>query len=317
MKKIATCAQLACVLEASAPKPGNVNRYHDFRDTKYEHFLASGIAIGRFAEDAASRGFEAGKGNISIGNIGVGRLIRDAVFETKRWHSGRNTNLGTAMLLIPLSAACGVMISKLKKIENKNIRKNLDLIIKKSTYKDSLFLYEAIRAAKPGGLGKIKKIPQGSWHVRHSFLRKLDVNDKGSDREIIKKKLNLYDIFKFSKDSIAEELTTKMRISFEIGYPKIREAYSKKKDINAAILYSFLEILSRVPDSLIARKNSMKVAQEISQEARTVLETGMDAERLSKFDKKLRDKNNRLNPGTTADLVTSSLMIALLNGLKV
>ncbi|MFH1774013.1 MAG: triphosphoribosyl-dephospho-CoA synthase [Methanobacteriota archaeon] len=302
MKKIATCAQLACVLEASAPKPGNVNRYHDFRDTKYEHFLASGIAIGRFAEGAASRGFEAGKGNISISNIGVGRLIRDAVFETKRWHSGRNTNLGTAMLLIPLSAACGVMISKLKKIENKNIRKNLDSIIKKSTYKDSLFLYEAIRAAKPGGLGK---------------LRKLDVNDKCSDREIIKKKLNLYDIFKFSKDSIAEELTTKMRISFEIGYPKIRESYSKKKDINAAILYSFLEILSRVPDSLIARKNSMKVAQEISQEARAVLETGMDAGRLSEFDRKLRDKNNRLNPGTTADLVTSSLMIALLNGLKI
>lgn len=299
MKDIAACAQLACVLEASAPKPGNVNRHHDFRDTKYEHFLASGIAIGRFAESAASRGFEAGKGKISISDICVGRLIRDAVLETKRWHRGRNTNLGIAMLLIPLSAACGITIARFK---NENVRNNLDAVIKKSTYKDSLFLYEAIRAAKPGGLGKV---------------RKLDVNDKSSDREIIRKKLNLYGIFEFSKqDSVALELITKMRISFEIGYPSIREAYSKKGDINAAILSAFLEILSRIPDSLIARKNGIRVAQEISQEARAVLETGMEAERLEKFDKKLRDKNNRLNPGTTADLVASSLMIALLNGLR-
>lgn len=298
MKDIAACAQLACVLEASAPKPGNVNRYHDFRDTKYEHFLASGIAIGRFAESAALRGFEAGKGNISIGNVGVGRLIRDAVFETKRWHSGRNTNLGTAMLLIPLSAACGITLARFK---NEDVRKNLDAVIKKSTYEDSLFLYEAIRAAKPGGLGKV---------------RKLDVNSKSSSKEIIRKKLNLYDIFKFSKDSVALELITKMRVSFEIGYPNIIEAYSKKKDINAAILSAFLEILSQVPDSLIARKNGIKVAQEISQEAKAILETGTDAERLEKFDRKLRDKNNRLNPGTTADLVASSLMIALLNGVR-
>lgn len=301
IQDIAACAQLACILEASAPKPGNVNRYHDFRDTKYEHFLASGIAIGKPAENAAFLGFEAGKGGLDISDIGVGRLIRDAVFETKKWHRS-NTNLGIAMLLIPLSAACGVTLARLKKMKNENVRKNLDLIIKKSTYKDSLFLYEAIRAAELGGLGRVKR---------------LDVNVKSSDREIVKEKLNLYDIFDFSKwDSVARELITKMRISFEVGYPSIREAYSKKKDINAAILSAFLEILSRIPDSLIARKNGIKAAQEISQEARAVLETGIDAERLEKFDKKLRDKNNRLNPGTTADLVASSLMIALLNGLR-
>src|SRR5919199_3687978 len=43
---VAGAAQLACVLEVSAAKPGNITPSHDFRDTSYEDMLRSAIAVG-------------------------------------------------------------------------------------------------------------------------------------------------------------------------------------------------------------------------------------------------------------------------------
>src|SRR5207245_171047 len=43
---VAVAAQLACLLEASAPKPGNVSPGADFHDATYEAFLATAAAIG-------------------------------------------------------------------------------------------------------------------------------------------------------------------------------------------------------------------------------------------------------------------------------
>jgi len=38
---VGTAAQLACLLEVSAPKPGNVSPGSHFGDTRFEDFLAS------------------------------------------------------------------------------------------------------------------------------------------------------------------------------------------------------------------------------------------------------------------------------------
>ena len=43
---IGVMAQLACLLEVSAPKPGNVCPGRHFPDARYEDFLASALAIG-------------------------------------------------------------------------------------------------------------------------------------------------------------------------------------------------------------------------------------------------------------------------------
>src|SRR5919199_735300 len=43
---VAGAAQLACVLEVSAEKPGNITPSYDFRDTSYEDMLRSAIAVG-------------------------------------------------------------------------------------------------------------------------------------------------------------------------------------------------------------------------------------------------------------------------------
>jgi len=83
-------AQLAMVLEVSAyPKPGNVDRCHDYETTRLEHFLASAI-LARPALEAAERS-----------DAGPGVLIHQAV-ECTSGHRGGNTHFGAFILLIPL-----------------------------------------------------------------------------------------------------------------------------------------------------------------------------------------------------------------------
>jgi triphosphoribosyl-dephospho-CoA synthase len=90
MMRPAERAQLAMMLEVTAyPKPGNVDRCHDYPETHLEHFLASMI----FARQALE---EAGEGKGRIGEI-IGHAVRD----TNR-HSGGNTHFGAFILLIPL-----------------------------------------------------------------------------------------------------------------------------------------------------------------------------------------------------------------------
>src|SRR5436309_14435632 len=81
---VAAAAQLACLLEASAPKPGNVSPFASFRDATYEDFLASAAAIGpAFA---------------AAGGQSLGTTIREAMEATSRWATS-NTNLGLVLLL--------------------------------------------------------------------------------------------------------------------------------------------------------------------------------------------------------------------------
>jgi triphosphoribosyl-dephospho-CoA synthase len=83
-------AQLAMMLEVCAfPKPGNVDRCHDFETTRLEHFLASAIYARPALEEA-----ESGQGRI-------GEIIRHAVSATN-CHAGGNTHFGAFILLIPL-----------------------------------------------------------------------------------------------------------------------------------------------------------------------------------------------------------------------
>ncbi|ACL16051.1 triphosphoribosyl-dephospho-CoA synthase [Methanosphaerula palustris] len=86
-------AQLAMMLEVCAsPKPGNVDRCHDYPDTRLEHFLASTLMVRPVLERAEQRA------------TGIGTLIREAVQATS-FHRGGNTHFGAFILLMPL--ICG------------------------------------------------------------------------------------------------------------------------------------------------------------------------------------------------------------------
>src|SRR3954454_19875406 len=87
---VAGAAQLACVLEVSAEKPGNITPSHDFHDTSYEDMVRSAIAVGPDLARAGERG--------------VGDTVL-AVVQASRAAAKANTNLGIALLLAPLAGA--------------------------------------------------------------------------------------------------------------------------------------------------------------------------------------------------------------------
>jgi triphosphoribosyl-dephospho-CoA synthase len=286
-------AQAGCVLEASVNKPGNVGPNHDFEDTRFTDFLLSGIAIG----DAVRKAVEFGMVNKS-GSEGIGALIRAAVEDSARRHRGKNTNLGMAMLAIPLSASAGICIDK-SRFSLSEIRKGVSKIIKGSTPGDTIELYDAIT--------------QSNAEVGRSD--RFDVSDPKSKQRVLEKGLNLHDIFEISKwDSVSKELVSEMEITFTIGYPTIKDEFEENADIKESILRCFFKVLSKVPDTLIARKNTTDIAIEVSNEARSVLEKGLNPKEVATFDSKLRSHGNKYNPGTTADLTASSIMVAFLDG---
>jgi triphosphoribosyl-dephospho-CoA synthase len=307
VQDIARAAQLASALEVSGyPKPGNVHRVADLEEATFEQFIASSVAIGPILLEVAERGFRAGKGEIMSTEIAIGGAIKEAIQDTKRWQRDENTNLGTVMLLVPLTAAAGFTLAKLGKIDIKKLRGNLSGILKSTTPQDAVDVYDAISIAKPGGLGKVAE---------------LDVKDRRSKKRILDESISLYEVMKISSrwDNISKEWTTDMQITFEFGYPLVKKLYSTTKNMNRTTVQSFLEILSKYPDTFVQRIHGRKVAEEVSERARAIIRKGgmLTAEGrklVAKFDEELRGRG--INPGTTADLTASSLMVAILDGLR-
>jgi triphosphoribosyl-dephospho-CoA synthase len=127
---VAAAAQLACLLEVSAPKPGNVSPGRHFHDTSYEDFVASAVAIGPALALAGERP--------------LGATIRSAIEATAHW-TRHNTNLGIVLLLAPLArAACR---------SGGGLRPRVERVLAETTVADAAEVYEAIRLAHPGGLG--------------------------------------------------------------------------------------------------------------------------------------------------------------------
>ncbi|AXV39340.1 triphosphoribosyl-dephospho-CoA synthase [Methanobacterium sp. BAmetb5] len=298
---VSKCAQIASVLEVSGhPKPGNVHRTQNFPDMVFEDFLLSGIAIGDTMAQAAKRGLKYRDTPDKWENIGLGELILEAVTETDHWVAN-NTNLGIVMLTTPLSVVAGM--SDEDKINWDTFRDKVDGIIKSTTPEDAVNLYKAINIADAGGMGEQEELDVAA----ESSLQKL--RDDG---------VNLFDVLEISApwDKLSYELTHKMPVTFNIGYPTFKEVKSGYQ-LNQATVQTFLTILSRVPDTLISRKFGDKKAQEVSEQARYILDQGgmLTSEGragVEKFDQELIDRG--LNPGTTADFTASSIMVSYLDG---
>ncbi len=305
---VSKCLQLAVLLEVSAyPKPGNIHRTADFQETRYEHFLASAVALTPSLRNAAQKGVSLAKKKVNLDEIGIGEIIKRGITEVKAWQGGGNTLLGTTILLAPLAVAAGITLSR-KEFSTSRLRENARLVVESTTPRDAVNLYDAISIVKPGGLGQTPK---------------LDVADPSSKQKILKDNVTLFDVFKISApwDSISSEWVNNYAITFDKGYPYFAETLEKTKDANIATVHTFLKILSEVPDTLIARKLSLARAKEISIQAKEVLSVGAlntrrGREKLFQFDKELRDVKHRLNPGTTADLTAAVLAVAVLNGYR-
>lgn len=311
-EEISQTAQLAAVLEVSAyPKPGNIDRFYDFKDTKYEHFLAGGIALGTCVKEASLKGLKAGLGEISLNQLGIGSWIKKGVYQTAQWHRGGNTNLGTLTLVVPLAAGAGMTWASARRFSAAALRRSVKKILKATTVEDALDFYDAVRRARPGGLGRLKS------------GRAPDVSESSVAEEIIRRGLTLYSVMKTCapRDRICHEWVTGMAVTFEVGYPQLMETFCRKGDVNKAVVQCYLKILADYPDTLVARRRGLQTARWISEKARDVLERGgiltpAGRREALKLKAQLRTSDNSLNPGTTADLTAASLMVFLLCGFR-
>lgn len=298
---VAQRAMLACALDATIPKPGNVSRLGDHKDTTLSMFLVSSIALLPTFIKASEWGWNGFNSGIAQTQENLGSLILEGIKETRDlWGISKNTNLGLVLFLVPFSIAAG---SALRQGGNFPIvlKESLRKLLENSTVEDAFLVAKAIRRANPGGLGTVDK---------------LDVTKNDLRDVLIEQNINLKRFFAQSreKDIICREYAEDFQITFEFILPKF-ERYYEKSCLEKAIIQVFIEILSHFPDSHIKRTKGTQIAELCSNKAREVLSEGGiyakgGATRITNLDNDFR--RNEINPGSTADLTAASIFIFLL-----
>lgn len=274
---IAQCATFACIFEASAPKPGNVHRGADFEDLTFPDLLAAAVAIGPAMDAAATSR--------------VGAVVLDAV-RAMRAVVGTNANLGTVLLVAPLAAVP----------RETPLAEGIEAVLDRLEPIDTRDVYEAIRIAKPGGMGRVDEA---------------DVNNTDAPPPA-----SLLDAMRLAaeRDLIARQFTNGFQQVFVDAADMLADGMARGWTAGEAIVYAQLTLMSRFPDSLIARKCGPAVAQQSSDRAAAVLEAGSPREEsfwhaAGELDFWLRSDGHRRNPGTTADLIAAGLFVLLREGI--
>jgi len=304
------CGELACLLEVSAtPKPGNVHRFSDFEDLRYEDFLGSAVSFGYFIEELALKGLLLADGKISWNELELGKTIKETISNSNHFHEHGNTNLGIILLLCPLSVAAG-MSFKNKDLfcDLASLRANISKVMDHTTIDDAIYVSEGISSISPGGLGKVEEY---------------DVTDTKYREELEINKITLVQLMSFCKarDNICLELSQGYPITFDTGLDIMLQTLKVTQDINLAIINSYISILAKYPDTLISRKFGKEKAKKISAQAMDIIQLGgalsLEGRReLEGLDIELREEDEKVNPGTTADIVAASIFLYLLEGGK-
>jgi triphosphoribosyl-dephospho-CoA synthase len=274
MSQIGLLAQLACIWEATARKPGNVHRFRDFDDTTYLDFLLSAAVIAPFLD--------------GVRQTGVGATVLSAV-QAQRRLVPNNTNLGILLLLSPLAAVP----------DEEDLETGLVRLLDALNVADSQAVFQAIRLARPGGLGRA---PEQDVH-QEPTLPLRQIMALAADRDLI-----------------ARQYADGFRAVFADGLPALERGLAETASLEGSIIWCHLALLARHPDSLIARKRGRAEAEEAARRAEAVLQAGWPhtpagQQALADLDVWLRAEGNARNPGTTADLVTACLFAALRRGI--
>jgi triphosphoribosyl-dephospho-CoA synthase len=219
--------------------------------------------------------------------VGVGPAVFEAIAATRRM-VGTNTNLGMVLLLAPLAAVPDVV----------ELAAGVEAVLEATTLEDARAVYRAIRLAEPGGLGSAP-----------------DQDVAFEPTMTLRAVMTLAD----DRDLIARQYANGFQDVLGQAVPALGASLGSGHPLETAIITSYLSMLARHPDSLIARKAGLEVARDVSRRAAEVLEAGWpdraEGGRLcDAFDAWLREPGRQLNPGTTADLVTAALYAALRDG---
>lgn len=307
LEDIVIAASAALTLEVTiSPKPGNVHRYRDSYDTRFEHYIVSASAVIPVIIESVKRGYLLGLNVISYYNVNIGKLIYEGVRRAREWHRGGNTNLGTMTLMIPLITATSSVIVDYGLLNLNRISGILRRIVEESTEDDAIYFYKAIRLANPSYLSRLDY-----WGLP-------DVFDPLFKNKIRGRGVTLLDILKSS--SLWDIVLRELRLGYAniLGpYLQVYLEFNKAYDWNTASILTYLYILSNEVDSIIRRKYGLTLALKVKNYARNVLKRVLESGNLNpvfELDKLLSCLE--ANPGSVADFIAPIIMIGLLKGIK-
>lgn len=268
------CVTLACLLEASAAKCGNVHRGADFEQTRFEHFLAAGVAIGPVLGSATKRP--------------LGETILQAVQASRRLCDD-NVNLGIILLLAPLATVPATTPLAL----------GVERVLHQLRPEDAADVYEAIRLANPGGLGEVDEMdvhgePPGNL---------LNAMRAAEDRDLVARQ------WARAYDDLLNVIVPWLKLALADLQLPLMEAIVH---VQVQILRDFPDsLIARKLGREFAIEVSAQAGNVLAAGSPTSEEY---RRRLADLDFYLRSDGNRRNPGTTADLIAAALFVALRDG---
>ena len=266
-------AQLACIIEVTVRKPGNVHPGQGFADASYIDFLASAAAIAPVLDGARSRG-------------SVGGTILECVQAT-RAVTRSNTNLGIILLLSPLAH---VDPGRLR--DPAGAAGAIEEVLEATTREDAELAYEAIRLAAPGGLGRSA---EG------------DVNDGPTGTLLEMMKLAA------GRDLVARQYATAYADAREGSRrleALLADGLALGDAVVRVFLELIARHGDTLIERKCGRDVSLEAARMAGEVLETA--PGPTAEaRLAAFDAWLREDSNRRNPGACADVTAAILHLGL------
>ena len=272
--EVAAAVQLACLLEAHAPKPGNVSPGRDFADVGYGDFVASAAAIGA----PFSR----------VADVPIGALVREAVEATAKW-APSNTNLGILLLLAPLAKAA---------LGPNDVRSNLAGVLETTTVDDAREVYAAIRLANPGGLGRAANQDV----AREPTLPLRDVMRLAADRDGIAREYDTAFTATFDTGVPALRQARADGLGWDDA---IVETF-------LTLLASAPDTHIARRAGLDRATSVSRLAVTVLSEGGVRSDNGRQS--VARFDRSLRDDRHSANPGTTADLTAAAIFVLLMEG---
>ncbi|OUJ18508.1 Triphosphoribosyl-dephospho-CoA synthetase, CitG [Methanonatronarchaeum thermophilum] len=276
VKKTSDCLRLALMYEVAAtPKPGCIDRNYDHSDTSFCDFISSAVAVSRCFEECF--------------NSSLGEVILGSTKNMVKSHSGQNTHFGAILLNAPLYLAA----VQVDDFELDNVVETAGKIVEASSVDDAIKFYESFRHVEVGGL--------------RDDIEELDAESREAILDISRNSISFYDLMELSVeyDGVAREVCRGFERTIE-GFGYLDEGPID----NDSLVRCFLNLLTE-PDTHIVKVHSREKAELVSQQAREIIDEGFPEGRLQEFDSRLNEEG--VSPGTTADILSSSIFMSLLD----
>ena len=259
--------------EVNALKPGNVSRHAAGHGMSADDFILSAELVTPI---------------LCNSQLSLGERILQGVRSTKQ-KAGCNTNLGMLLLFAPIIMAAEAGVEQ----NIAALQGRLRVVLESADQANAALIFQAISEASPGGLGQSDKYDV-NFSPDCGLLTAMAAAEK--------------------RDLIAKQYVTGFSDIFTTGFGCMQEFSRRWKSVEWATVACYLTFLSGFADSHIVRKFGHETAEgtrikaiEIAGQFKKNKNPGNAESVLLEFDRELKDIN--INPGTSADLTTASVLV--------